>query len=158
SADSCARPTCIVCPASPMSCWAKWGWESAWKPSAHKVSHHRGHRGTQRNSRKEAQRTHREMSLAKSEIKAILTHNVVSMRLRPDSDSELVSRGVMGDRVILLEERDDFALVRSYDDYEGWVWRRHLRPALPDEPLALPMEAPRAARLHRIQTPWAHVF
>jgi len=67
-------------------------------------------------------------------IPAILIHNVVSLRAEPQGDSEQVSQGILGDRVLILEERGDFARIRTGDAYEGWVWRRHLRPLDPANP------------------------
>jgi len=65
---------------------------------------------------------------------AVITHNVVAMRAEPGGDSEQVSQAILGDSVLLLDERDGYARVRTPDAYEGWVWRRHLRPYDPAVP------------------------
>ena len=89
---------------------------------------------------------------------ALLTHNVVAMRANPRGDSEQVSQALLGDRVLLLETQDDYARIRTGDAYEGWAMRRHLRPALPGEPLIAPPHSPTAARIHRILTPFASLL
>ncbi len=61
----------------------------------------------------------------------ILTHNVVSMRGAPVSNSEQVSQALFGEVVTWLEERDGYVLVETEDAYRGWVWRKHLRPYMP---------------------------
>jgi cell wall-associated NlpC family hydrolase len=67
-------------------------------------------------------------------LHAVITHNVASLRAAPDSDSEQVSQAILGDNVLLLEERGGYAHVRTPDEDEGWVWRRHLRPYDPTIP------------------------
>jgi gamma-D-glutamyl-L-lysine dipeptidyl-peptidase len=53
---------------------------------------------------------------------AICLLSVVPMRKEPAHRSEMVSQLLFGETVIILEEKDDFVLVKcSYDRYEGWV-------------------------------------
>jgi hypothetical protein len=58
---------------------------------------------------------------------AVITHNVVPLRAAPDGGSEQISQAILGDRVLQLEERDDYVRARMVDEYEGWIWRGHLR-------------------------------
>lgn len=67
---------------------------------------------------------------------AVITHNVVPMRAEPNGGSEQVSQAIWGDNVLRLAEEGEFVRIRGADAYEGWVWRRHLRPFDP----ALPCE------------------
>ena len=91
-----------------------------------------------------------------AERPALLTHNVVSMRARPQGDSEQISQGILGDRVLLLEERDGYAHIRSEDAYEGWIWRRHLCPSLSEG--SPPPRSEMSTSAARIRTPFASLL
>lgn len=59
---------------------------------------------------------------------AIITHNVVPIRARSTGGSEQISQAILGENVLRLESAGEFVRVRTQDNYEGWVWERHLRP------------------------------
>ena len=59
---------------------------------------------------------------------AVITHNVVPMRAEPNGSSEQVSQAIWGDNALWLAEEGEYVRIRTADAYEGWVWRRHLRP------------------------------
>ncbi|HZT40839.1 MAG TPA: C40 family peptidase [Chthonomonadaceae bacterium] len=58
--------------------------------------------------------------------RAVIGHNVVSLRAEPNSGSEQVSQAILGDAAQVLEEQDAYTRIRTADAYEGWVLRRHL--------------------------------
>jgi gamma-D-glutamyl-L-lysine dipeptidyl-peptidase len=95
------------------------------------------------------------MGFPMTAIPSLLIHNVVSLRAKPTWDSEQASQGILGDPVLLLDTRDEYALIRTDDAYEGWTLRRYLRPVVPHEPLIASPDSPEAARIHRIIAPFA---
>ena len=87
---------------------------------------------------------------------AVITHNVVSMRAEPHGNAEQVSQAILGDTVLLLEERDEYARIRTADEYEGWVLRGHLHAYCREEkhwPLQNPEYARRMYRVIADVTP-----
>ena len=83
-------------------------------------------------------------------MKGFLIHNVVSMRAEPDSRSEQVSQGIMGDSVTILENGETYSYVKTWDDYEGWMLRSQIRVCDPGQEF----DAPRfEARLKRMLDP-----
>ena len=71
--------------------------------------------------------------------RAYIIQNVASMRAEPDARAEQVSQAILGDPVTILEETDDYTLIRTPDDYCGWTRSQWLRSA--EEISALPTSA-----------------
>jgi hypothetical protein len=57
--------------------------------------------------------------------RGMVTHNVTALRAMPDGGSEQVSQAILGDGVVVLEEKDDWVRVQTADAYEGWMRRLH---------------------------------
>ncbi len=57
-----------------------------------------------------------------------IAQNVAALYAAPDTDSEMVTQAVLGDRVTVLEGRDGFSRVSTADRYSGWVDSRLLVP------------------------------
>jgi len=55
-----------------------------------------------------------------------IAKNVANVHAGPSSDTELVTQALMGQPAWILEERDDWAHVRTWDTYAGWTLRRWL--------------------------------
>ena len=55
------------------------------------------------------------------EQKAFIVQNVASMRAEPDARSERVSQAILGDPVTILEAGEEYSLIRTQDEYEGWT-------------------------------------
>ena len=70
-------------------------------------------------------------------VPGILTHNVINLHAQPNTSSELVSQGICGDEIEILELSERFARVHTSDGYQGWAVRRHIRPLEPDDPFLL---------------------
>lgn len=60
------------------------------------------------------------------DARAVVRHNVVSMRKEPDGRSEQVSQAIFGETVRLLRDEGEFTEIQSPDSYHGWVLTRHL--------------------------------
>lgn len=84
---------------------------------------------------------------------ALVTHNVLAMRIEPDGLSEQISQAILGERAAILEERGDYARIRTADSYEGWAVRRHL---LSDDSGAA-AQPPHADRV-RVRVPFADLL
>lgn len=54
-------------------------------------------------------------------MNTFITVNVASMRAEPDARSEQVSQAILGDPATVLEAREDYSLIRTQDEYEGWT-------------------------------------
>ena len=76
------------------------------------------------------------------------------MRAEPDSGSEQISQGIMGDSVRILEEAVSYSRVKTWDDYEGWMLSSQIRDCDPGQEF----DEPRfAARLRRTLDPLTYV-
>ena len=64
----------------------------------------------------------------------IISHNVVSLRAEPNNGSEQVSQAIIGDKVGITEETDDYYFVSMDDSYQGWVYKSQIQLdiSLPD--------------------------
>lgn len=67
-------------------------------------------------------------------------HNVVHLRAKPSSDSELVSQLLMGQTVRVLRGDGGWSYVEGEDTYRGWADNRFLGDHITDElePVAIP--------------------
>ena len=77
-----------------------------------------------------------------------IAQNVVALYAAPDTASEMVTQGILGERVTVLEEQGGFCRVSTPDRYGGWIDSRLLAQFqdLSDRPAAL------------VQTLFADVF
>jgi hypothetical protein len=50
------------------------------------------------------------------------------MRAEPHSSAEQVSQAILGERVDVLTEEEEWRLIRTPDGYQGWCRERHLAP------------------------------
>lgn len=62
----------------------------------------------------------------------VVAQNVAALYAAPDTDSEIVSQAVLGDRVTVLEEQGGFCRVATEDQYGGWAAGGSLVPAADD--------------------------
>jgi cell wall-associated NlpC family hydrolase len=53
------------------------------------------------------------------------------MYSRPSEDADVVSQAIYGANVVLIEQRESWAHVRTADDYTGWMPLAALRPGAP---------------------------
>lgn len=51
----------------------------------------------------------------------VVTHNVVSLKAKPDNDAEQVTQAIMGQRVVAEAGRGNWFFVQTWDTYRGWV-------------------------------------
>ncbi len=91
-------------------------------------------------------------------VAGILTHNVVNLHSQPDSRSELVSQGICGDTIAILEQSGNFAHIRTSYDYQGWALRWHMRPLEPDDLFLFYSAAEDSSLQLSITTPIADVY
>ncbi|MEN6373012.1 MAG: SH3 domain-containing C40 family peptidase [Armatimonadota bacterium] len=63
-----------------------------------------------------------------SEIRAVITNNVVNLYSQPDSDSEQVSQAILGQPAWIEEENGDWVYIKTWDDYHGWARARWVQP------------------------------
>ncbi|HZO89237.1 MAG TPA: C40 family peptidase [Chthonomonadaceae bacterium] len=88
----------------------------------------------------------------------VITHNVVAMRAQPNGSAEQVSQAILGESVLLLEERGGYVHIQTPDAYEGWALRHHLRPYAPSEPHWPLAEPPAAQRMGLVSETFACLF
>lgn len=55
--------------------------------------------------------------------------SVANVHSRPTFTSEVVTQGLMGERVTLLQEDDKWVRIKQWDGYEGWIHRFFLAEA-----------------------------
>jgi hypothetical protein len=80
---------------------------------------------------------------------AVVTRPVVNMYSHPTEDADVVSQAIYGSNVVLLEQKDGWAHIRTADDYTGWSPMPALRPG---EPYAA------RGRVAEVQSLFAHVY
>ncbi len=72
------------------------------------------------------------------------------MRAEPNSRSEQISQGIMGDAVTIIENGESYSYVKTWGDYEGWMLRSQIKVCEPGQEF----DAPRfATRLRRTLDP-----
>jgi len=62
---------------------------------------------------------------------AVVLRPVANMYSRPSEDADVVSQAIYGANVLLVEQREGWAHVRTGDDYTGWMPLSALRPGAP---------------------------
>jgi len=62
---------------------------------------------------------------------AVVLRPVADMYSRPSEDADVVSQAIYGANVLLVEEREGWAHIRTADDYTGWMPLAALRPGAP---------------------------
>ncbi|MBZ5725738.1 MAG: C40 family peptidase [Acidobacteriia bacterium] len=62
---------------------------------------------------------------------AVVLQPVANMYSRPTQDADVVSQAIYASNVLLLEQRDGWAHIRTADDYTGWTPLAALRPGPP---------------------------
>jgi len=59
---------------------------------------------------------------------AVVLRPVANMYSRPTEDADVVSQAIYGSNVLLMEQREGWAQIRTPDDYTGWTPLSALRP------------------------------
>jgi len=59
---------------------------------------------------------------------AVVLRPVANMYSRPSEDADVVSQAIYGANVTLLEQKEGWAHIRTFDDYTGWMPLAMLRP------------------------------
>jgi hypothetical protein len=62
---------------------------------------------------------------------AVLLRPVANMYSRPSEDADVVSQAIYGSNVLLIEQREGWAHIRTADDYTGWLPLAALRSGAP---------------------------
>ena len=52
---------------------------------------------------------------------AVVQRPVANMYSRPTEDADVVSQAIYGANVGLMEQKEDWARIRTADDYTGWT-------------------------------------
>lgn len=65
--------------------------------------------------------------LAATVTSGVVVKPVANMHSKPAADSDVVSQAIYGSNVMLLEERDGWARIRTADEYTGWMQDAALR-------------------------------
>ncbi|HKC23425.1 MAG TPA: NlpC/P60 family protein, partial [Thermoanaerobaculia bacterium] len=79
--------------------------------------------------------------------RAVVAEGVTNLYERPDETSPVEDQAILGETVEVLEETAGFARVVPEDGEAGWIPERSIR-----------REAPPAARLVEVTSPWAHLY
>ncbi len=58
---------------------------------------------------------------------AVVLRPVANMYSKASADADVVSQAIYGSNVVLLEEKDGWARIRTFDDYTGWAPMSDLR-------------------------------
>src|SRR4051812_196130 len=80
---------------------------------------------------------------------AVVLRPVLNLYSQPTEDADVVSQAIYGANVGILEQKDGWARIRTFDDYTGWA------------PLAgLHAGAPYASkgRVAEVQSLFAHIY
>jgi cell wall-associated NlpC family hydrolase len=80
---------------------------------------------------------------------AVVLQPVANMYSKPTLDAEVVSQAIFAANVSIVEQKDDWAQVRTADDYTGWMPLASLRPG------------PRYAgngRVAEVRSMFAHIY
>jgi hypothetical protein len=62
---------------------------------------------------------------------AVVLRPVANMYSRPSEDADVVSQAIYGANVLIVEQREGWAHIRTADDYTGWTPLEALRPGAP---------------------------
>ena len=63
----------------------------------------------------------------------VVAQNVVNLYQEADASSEMVSQAILGDRVTVTEQKDDFCFVTMADRYQGWLAQQALAAPRDDD-------------------------
>jgi SH3-like domain-containing protein len=80
---------------------------------------------------------------------AVVLRPVVNMYSHPTEDADVVSQAIYGSNVLLLEQKDGWAHIRTGDDYTGWTPMPALRAG---EPYGV------RGRVAEVQSLFTHVY
>src|SRR5579871_3264581 len=62
---------------------------------------------------------------------AVVLRPVANMYSRASEDADVVSQAIYGANVAVLEQKEGWAHIRTFDDYTGWVPAASLRAGQP---------------------------
>jgi cell wall-associated NlpC family hydrolase len=65
--------------------------------------------------------------MAPAEFGAVVVEPVANMYSAPSQDTDVVSQAILGEGVVLVEEKGAWTKVRTADDYSGWMLLAALR-------------------------------
>ena len=80
---------------------------------------------------------------------AVVLRPVANMYSRATEDSDVVSQAIYGANVVVLEQKEGWAHIRTFDDYTGWTPLSALRPG---QPYAT------RGRVAEVQSLFAHIY
>lgn len=80
---------------------------------------------------------------------AVVLQPVMNLYSRPALDADVVSQAIYAANVMVLEEKDGWAKIRTADDYSGWAPLTALRPG---QPYAA------KGRVAEVQSLFAHIY
>jgi cell wall-associated NlpC family hydrolase len=81
--------------------------------------------------------------MSRPQFDSAVAVDVAPVRAEPSDDAEQVTQVLRGEPVAVEERRDDWARIRTFYDYPGWIRQDALGPAQGSGPRAWPVE-PRA--------------
>src|ERR1022692_5118221 len=80
---------------------------------------------------------------------AVVLQPVANMYSRPSTDADVVSQAIYGANVAVLEQKEGWAHIRTFDDYTGWTPLSALRTG---QPYAA------HGRVAEVQSLFAHIY
>lgn len=80
---------------------------------------------------------------------AVVLRPVLNMYSHPTEDADVVSQALYGANVGVLEQKDGWARIRTFDDYSGWAPLAALRPGPPYAA---------KGRVAEVQSLFAHIY
>jgi len=84
---------------------------------------------------------------------AVIVKPVANMYAQPSEDAEVVSQGIYGSTIGVIEERSGWLHIRTADDYTGWMPGADARRlGTADQPYAL------AGRVAQVESLFAHIY
>jgi hypothetical protein len=78
--------------------------------------------------------------MSRLQFDSAVTVDVAPVRAEPSDDAEQVTQVLRGEPVAVEERRDDWARIRTFYDYPGWIRHDALGPAPGSGPGAWPVE------------------
>ncbi len=83
---------------------------------------------------------------------AVILRPVTNMYSSPSADASVVSQAIYGSNVAILEQREDWAKIRTSDDYSGWSRLVDLRLGRPYA------SGPVGGPIAEVQSLFAHIY
>jgi gamma-D-glutamyl-L-lysine dipeptidyl-peptidase len=80
---------------------------------------------------------------------AVVLRPVLNMYSQPTEDADVVSQAIYGANVGILEQKDGWARIRTFDDYTGWAPLTGLHPGAPYAS---------KGRVAEVQSLFAHIY